>query len=261
MFGEMFGFGGGRSQARSRTSRGKDIEVSVPLTFAEAAFGAEKTVELYKPVACSECDGAGIPPGAKMLACKTCGGQGRVRQVQRTILGSFETVATCGACGGVGNVPEKACSRCGGTGLIKETRKLTVKIPAGIDDGETVRIAGEGEAGYRGGRAGDLYLHARVAADKRFQRKGFDIFSQIEIPFSEAALGAVEEVETLDGAVELKITSGIQSGEEIRLKGRGVVRLGSSGRGDHYVRVIVRTPKNPSRKAKDLLQQLRDEGF
>ena len=261
MFGEMFGFGGGRAQARSRTSRGKDIEMAVPLTFAEAAFGVEKPVELYKPVGCQACSGTGIPPGAKMQTCKTCGGQGRVRQIQRTILGSFETVATCGTCGGVGNVPEKMCGPCGGSGLVKETKKMTVKIPAGIDGGETIRVSGEGEAGARGGRAGDLYLHARVSPDKRFERRGFDVFSRIEIPFTEAALGTVKAVDTLDGPVDLKIPAGIQSGEDIRLKGKGVVRLGSSGRGDHYVRVIVETPKSLSRKAKNLLQQLRDEGF
>lgn len=260
MFGEMFGMGRQRSNVKSQR-RGNDIEVTVPLTFSEAAFGVEKTVELYKPSACSACSGTGIPPGAKLQTCKTCGGQGRVRQVQRTILGSFEAVATCSACDGVGNVPEKTCSSCGGTGVVKETKKLTVKIPAGIDDGETIRISGEGEAGFRGGRSGDLYLHARVSPDKRFVRKGFDVFSQIEIPFSEAALGAVKVVETLDGPVDLKVPASIQSGEEIRLKGKGIVRLGSSGRGDHYVRVIVETPKSPSRRAKDLLQQLREEGF
>ena len=259
MFGDMFGMGGrrgGESQAR----RGRDIEVSVRLPFHDAAFGAERAIELRKPVACSACDGTGVPHGAKMQKCGACNGQGRVRQIQRTILGSFEAVATCSTCGGVGNVPEKRCEKCAGEGAVRETRSIRVKIPAGIDDGESIRLSGEGEAGTRGGRSGDLFLRVRVDSDKRFERDGFDLRSEIRVPMSEAALGVTREVETLDGAVELKIPSGTQSGDEIRLKGRGITRLGSDSRGDQYVSVIVETPRKLSRRAKELLEELKGEG-
>lgn len=259
MFGEAFGFGGrggGRQQAR-----GNDIEVNAQIGFAEAAFGAEKTFELYKPVACGACSGTGIPPGAKMHPCKRCEGKGRVRQVQRTILGSFEAVATCGECRGVGNVPERHCKECAGEGVRREKKAVTVKIPAGIDEGETIRIQGEGEAGPRGAPAGDLYIHVRVKSDPRYERDGFDVYSNLEVSFSDAALGTTKPVETLDGELEVKIPSGVQSGEEIRLKARGVPHLRGGGRGDHYVRIIVQTPKHLSRKAKQLLEELKDEGL
>jgi molecular chaperone DnaJ len=258
MFGDFFGMGGQRPKAKGQRS-GNDIEMNVSITFHEAAFGVEKAFELYKPSACPACSGTGIPPGAKMKTCEACHGQGRIRQVQRTILGSFESVMTCGKCSGAGNVPEKECKECGGSGLTKEKKRLAVRIPAGIDDGETIRLAGQGEAGPRGAKAGDLYLHVRVQPDKRFVREGFDLRSEFGIGFADAALGAVRDVETLDGTVELKIPAGIQSGEEIRLKGRGVPRLNGTGRGDHYVRVVVKTPEKLSRRAKELLEQLKDE--
>ncbi len=260
MFGDMFGFGGARGGGQRRQARGGDIQVNLNVTFSEAAFGVEKAIELYKPVPCGACSGTGIPPGSKMITCKTCAGQGRVRQVQRTMLGSFETVATCSACQGTGNAPEKECKDCGGAGVKREKVSMTVKIPGGIDHGETMRIQNGGEAGPRGAQAGDLYLHIRVQSDARFERDGVDVYSNLEIGFADAALGTEKEVETLDGAITIKIPSGIQSGEEIRLKGRGVTRLRASGRGDHYVRVRVRTPKHLSKKARQSLEGLREEG-
>lgn len=256
MFGDMFGFGGGRGR---RQARGGDIEVNLTVTFAEAAFGVEKTIELYKPVACADCSGTGIPPGAKMHPCKACNGQGRVRQVQRTILGSFEAVTTCATCRGTGNVPEKECKTCSGAGVKREKAAIKVKIPAGIDHGETIRVQGQGEAAGHGVPPGDLYLHIRIQTDPRFERDGFDVYSNLDIGFAEAALGTERKVETLDGEITVKVPSGVQSGEEIRLKGRGVTHLRDAARGDHYVRVTVRTPKHLSRKAKQLLEELKDE--
>lgn len=258
MFGDMFGFGGQRGGRRQ--ARGGDIEVNAQIGFAEAAFGAEKTFELYKPAACKACSGTGIPPGAKMSTCKRCEGKGRVRQVQRTMLGSFESVATCAECRGAGNVPESVCKECAGEGVKREKTSVTIKIPAGIDDGETIRVSGGGEAGVRGTPSGDLYLHIRVKSDPRYERDGFDVYSDLDVAFSEAALGATKPVDTLDGELEVKIPSGVQSGEEIRLKGRGVPHLRGNGRGDHFVRVSVKTPKHLSRKAKQLLEELKDEG-
>lgn len=260
MFGDMFGFGGQGRRSRA-TSRGGDIEVNVTVSFHDAAFGTEKTLELYKPVACGACSGTGIPPGSKMMTCKTCGGQGRVRQMQRTILGSFEAVAPCGPCRGSGNVPEKECKECGGVGVKREKTSMTVKIPAGIDHGETIRVQGGGEAGPHGAQNGDLYLHIRIQPDARLERDGFDVSSNLEIGFADAALGTEKDIETLDGGLTIKVPAGIQSGEEIRLKGRGVTRLQASGRGDHFVRVRIRTPKHLSKKAKQLLEDLREENI
>ena len=234
--------------------------MNVRLSFHEAAFGVERKLELYKPVSCSHCSGAGVEPGSKMVTCETCKGQGRVRRMQRTILGSFESIATCSECGGAGNVPEKECGQCNGSGVKKESKTLTVKIPGGINDGETIRLRGEGEAAGKGGRAGDLYLNVKVNPDERFEREGYDIRSELEVSFSEAALGATKTVDTLDGEEDLKIPAGVQSGEEIRLKGKGTERLQASGRGDHYVKITVVTPKGLSKKAKQLLEELGDEG-
>ncbi len=258
MFGDMFGMGGGRARRRAQ---GGDIEVNATIGFAEAAFGVEKTIELYKPVRCAACSGTGIPSGAKMHTCKTCGGQGRVRQMQRSILGSFEAVVACGACHGTGNVPEKECKECGGAGVRREKVSLQVRIPAGIDHGETIRIPGQGEAAGHGGAPGDLYLHVRVQSDPRFERDGSDVYSNLRIRFSEAALGAEREIETLDGPVTLRVPAGTQSGAEIRLKGRGVVKLRASGRGDHFVRVTVETPSHLSRKTRQLMEELGKEGL
>mgnify|MGYP000305291681 CR=1 FL=1 len=256
MFGDMFGAGGRRG---GRQARGGDIEVNLTVSFAEAAFGVEKDIELYKPVQCAACSGTGIPPGSKMHPCKACGGQGRVRQMQRTILGSFEAVVACTQCRGTGNVPEKECKDCGGAGVRREKSSVRVRIPAGIDHGETIRMQGQGEAAGHGGASGDLYLHIRLQSDARFERDGFDVYSPMKISFPEAALGTEKEVETLDGVLTVKIPPGIQSGEEIRLKGRGVHRLQASGRGDHFVRVTVLTPMHLSKKARQLLEELGKE--
>ena len=260
VFGEMFGMGGRRGSS-PRTRRGGDIETTVRLEFRAAAFGCEKTLELYKPADCERCSGSGVAPGSKLKSCAECDGKGRVRQTQRTILGTFESVVTCPVCEGVGKVPEKPCDECHGTGIRKLSKKLTVKIPAGIDDGERIRVTGEGEAVGHGGRSGDLYLQIRVQPDKRWERDDFDLRSTIKTTISEAALGATQEVETLDGPVKLKIPAGSQSGDEIQLRGCGVTRLGHASRGDHFFTVRVEIPKKLGRKARELLEKLQDEGL
>ncbi len=256
MFGEMFG---GQRGGGHRSQRGRDIEMTVKLTFEEAAFGVEKKIDLFKPVACAHCSGSGVEPGSKLSQCQTCKGQGRVRTVQRTILGSFESAMTCGTCDGTGNVPEKVCKECSGAGVKRASKTITVRVPAGINNGETIRVTGEGEAAPKGGRSGDLYLHARVADDPRWERDGFDVRSELGISFSEAALGTTKHVDTLDGSIEVKVPAGTQSTEEIRLKGRGITKLGTSNRGDHYVHVTVKTPMKLSKRARDLLTELGQE--
>ncbi len=253
-FGDIFGFGNGRGQ-KSRPARGSDIEARLEINFLEAIFGAEKTISFSKAVTCSHCKGEGAEPGSKIDTCSTCKGSGHVTQVQRTIFGQMQVQAVCPTCHGEGKMITKPCSKCSGSGVTKETVELTVKIPAGIDTGETIRLTGQGEAGPKGAPAGDLYLHIRVAADKRFNRQGENILSEVDISFPQAALGTSIDVETVDGIVTLKIPAGTQSGKVFMLKDKGVPSLRGRGRGDHLVTVIVKTPTNLSRQQKKLLEE------
>lgn len=259
-FGDIFG-GGGRSRrgGSRRARKGQDIQVDVEIDFKEAVFGTEQILRLYKNSACDVCAGLGVEPGSKMTACKECGGQGQVSSVQRTVFGSFQTATVCPACHGQGEKAEKSCQHCGGRGVLKKNEEIKVKIPAGIDGGEAIRLTGYGEAASRGGQPGDLYVRIHVRPDSRFTRQDFDINTKKNISFSQAALGATVEVETVDGPVKLAVPEGVQSGQLIRLKGKGVTRLHDSGRGDLYVEVVVETPKKLNRKQKELFKQLEEE--
>jgi molecular chaperone DnaJ len=266
-FGEAFGFGGGQSRGRKRerAERGDDIEVILNIEFSEAVFGTEKEISLKKAVRCDKCQGNGVEPGSKIEECKTCGGSGRTRKVQRTILGNVQIQMTCSDCGGEGRAHTQKCSKCSGTGAISEIVKLKIKIPAGVDTGNTIRIQSQGEAGKRGGAGGDLYLKIKVNHDKRFSRNGFNILSKVYINFTQAALGDKIEIETVDGLEKLKIPEGCQSGTVFTLKEKGVPHLeakrtfsgGYSKRGDQLVEVIVKTPTNLNKKQKQLLEDLR----
>ncbi|HLM83932.1 MAG TPA: molecular chaperone DnaJ [Candidatus Bathyarchaeia archaeon] len=257
IFGEIFqqaGFGGrGR---RSRANRGEDIQVDVEITFSEMAHGAEKEFELYKRVKCDRCGGDGVEPGSKKVECPTCKGAGEIRTTRRTILGTFAQSSVCPTCQGAGKIPEKKCTKCGGEGRMREYEKIKIKIPAGIKDGQTIRLEGLGESGERGGEAGDLYANVHVLSDERFERKEDDIYSEAKISFSQAALGDKIDVETIDGGVKLKIPAGTQSGEVFRLKGHGVKHLSRFGHGDQYVKIQVVTPKNLTREQKEALEKL-----
>ena len=250
IFGDIFGVGGRR---RRRTARGQDIQVDMDVSFEESVFGIEKEVTLTKPSSCERCAGTSAEPGAKMKTCSECQGSGTQTRAQQTILGSMQTRVTCGDCRGRGEVPEQNCSDCMGTGVKRATKTLTITIPAGIEPGATLRMRAEGEA-IPGGEPGDLYVRLHVGKDARFEREGFHIVSHIKIGFTQAALGDKIDVETVDGSVELKIPSGVQSGAQLRLKGRGIPSRG--GRGDHYVILEVVTPKKLSREQKKLLEDL-----
>jgi molecular chaperone DnaJ len=245
----------------TRARRGKDIQMDLTVDFLESIFGAEKEISLYKDMLCAACGGEGAAAGSKKVSCKTCGGTGQIVKQSRILFGTFQSVAPCPDCGGAGQRAEKNCPECGGAGAVKGEETLLVKIPAGISDGEAIRLSGKGEAGRHGAPAGDLYVRINVRPDKRFEREGFDILNEKEITFSQAALGTAVEIETVDGAVELKIPAGIQSGEVIRLRNKGVPHLGGSGRGDHLVTIIVKTPRKLSKRAKRLLEELEEEGI
>jgi len=260
ILGDLFGggFGGGRSRARART-RGRDIEIDLQLDFQEAVFGADKKIELNILDTCDHCNGNSAEPGSKITECKTCKGKGQVQQVQRTILGQIQTVTVCPDCQGDGKSYEKPCSKCSGQGRIKKNKQIPIKIPAGIDNNMTLKMAGEGEAGLKGNQAGDLYIHVHIQPDPDFNRQSDNILSKAEINFSQAALGDKIPVKTIDGSVDLKIPAGTQSGKVLSLKGKGVPRFQRHGRGDHLVEVIVKTPEKLSKEQKKVFEELKSK--
>jgi len=253
--GDIFGFGGGRGQ-RQRQRAGADMQMLVEVSFTEAVFGTEKELNFRKKIKCNHCKGNQAEPGSKIEDCKTCNGTGRVNKVQRTILGNVQVQAVCDNCEGEGKTYEKKCSKCSGSGVVVDTVNLKVKIPAGIDDGESIRLSGQGEAGEKGMPAGDLYLRIRVKEDANFVRDGYDIRTKKEISFTDASLGAKIDIETVEGVVKLKIPAGTQSGTIFKIRAKGIARLRQSGKGDHFVKVNIRTPKSLTRKQKELLKEL-----
>lgn len=258
IFGDIFGFGGSRRQ-RTRKTKASDINVSLNIDFKEAVFGVDKLIDLHKTVSCPHCEGSGAEPGAKIETCQTCGGAGQVQRIQNSFFGQIRSYAVCPACQGQGSTASKKCTECRGKGVVKDTKRIKVKIPAGIDSGQTIRLANEGEAAGPGGKPGDLFIQIEVNPDSYFRREGNDIYTEQKITFSQAALGTTTEVETVDGPVKLKIPSGTQSEKLFRLKDKGVPHLQGRGRGDHYVKIVVKTPTHLSRKGKELLEELAEE--
>ena len=257
IFGDIFGFGKHGGGARSGApAQGNDIQTEMQIEFKDAAFGAEKVIDLYKYATCSHCSGSGAEPGSKIETCKTCNGQGKVERVQQTVLGAFRTAAVCPDCRGEGKKYDKKCKECSGDGRVKESEKIKVKIPAGIAEGETIRLSGKGEVGIKGAQAGDLYITMRVVNDPNFNREGDDILSEVDISISQAALGDKINILTLDGEVTLKVPSGTQSGKVFSLKGKGTHHLRTRGRGDHLVTVNIKIPVKLSRDQKKLFEQL-----
>ena len=260
IFGEMFGFGGRQTRgSRSHKARGRDVQVDVELSFKEAAFGVEKNLSLRLQSKCEVCRGVGGEPGSDMTTCQTCKGQGQVIQVQRTILGAMQTVTTCNDCHGSGKKHSKKCKHCGGDGILAKNVDLKVKIPAGIDNGQSIRLSGHGEAAPHGGESGDLFVQVHIKPQKVFHREGFDVYNDLEINFSQAVLGDKVEVETIDGVIKIVIPEGTEHGALIRLKGHGIQYLSRSGRGDHYVRIKIRIPKKLSRDLRKKLEEMKEE--
>ncbi len=261
IFGDFFGGGGSASARRGRASaaKGQDIQVDVELDFKESAFGVEKDISLRKQSACDVCSGTGAEPGSKMDKCHTCGGQGQMMQNQRTIFGVMQSAVVCPDCEGQGEKSSKKCKHCGGDGILSKTSSIKVKLPAGINDGEAIRLSGYGEAAPRGGGAGDLYVRVHIRARKGWERDGFDVYSELEINFPQAVLGDKVNVETLDGTEKMVVPEGIESGQLIRLKGHGVTHLGHTTRGDHYVKIKIRVPRKISRDARKKLEELKSE--
>ena len=257
IFSSVFGT---QSRTSSRKKRGKDIQVDVEIDFSEMVRGAKRQINLRKSTVCNNCSGTGGEKNSQEKTCATCGGAGRVQKVGSSFFGNFSQVVECPDCAGMGRVQEKKCAKCGGDGRIMEDNRLEIDIPAGIDNNQALSMSGAGEAGSRGGRAGDLFINVHVKPHKLFVRKGQDILSSVEIPFSTSALGGEVIIETIEGLLTLKIPSGTQAGEQFRVRGKGVPDLHSGVRGNQIVKVIVRTPKKLSREQKNLLEELKRLG-
>jgi len=258
-FGDIFSqfFGGGASGGRHQgPTRGRDVETSLTLSFEQAIFGVEQDISLDMDDECTHCHGSTVEPGHSMKTCPTCKGAGQQARVMNTIFGQIQQAVTCESCRGTGKVPEKACTVCRGKGTQRRKQSVTLKIPAGVDDGTTMRVSGHGEA-VGGGSRGDLYVHIRVKAHKKFTREGDIILSEETVSMVDAALGVEIDVETVDGSVRMKIPAGTQSGTDFKLSGHGVPHVRSSARGAHIVSIVVETPTKLSRQQKELLEQFR----
>ncbi|HEY5588755.1 MAG TPA: molecular chaperone DnaJ [Candidatus Paceibacterota bacterium] len=257
IFGDMFGGGSTRSSKNSR--RGRDIQTEIDLSFEESIFGVVKKVNISKQSTCDICRGTGGKVGTKMNTCKTCGGQGKVREIKRSILGSFETVKTCDTCMGSGSIPSEKCSTCRGAGVYKKQKEIELNIPAGINNSEMLKMAGAGED-IQGGPSGDLYIKVYVKSHILFKRDGLNLTMDLPIKLTEALLGTVYNLKTLEGnTIEIKIPEGINHHELLRVKGKGVPS--SRGRGDIILKIIVKIPTKLSRKAKETIEELKKEGL
>jgi molecular chaperone DnaJ len=257
-FGDIFGFGTGRGGRRSRQTmrRGADLQYRVDLEFEEAVFGVEKEIEVTRDEICETCQGSGAEPGTSPVRCSVCNGTGEVRQVRQTILGSMVQVATCTTCNGSGETISTPCHTCNGRGLVRRTLRKIVKIPAGVDSGNQIRLAGEGQPGLNGGPNGNLYLVINVRPPKYFRRKENDILLDLDINVAQAALGAEVEVPTVDGLATLRIPAGIQPGKVLRMRNKGIPHLRGSGRGDQLVLVNVEIPNHLTKEQRELFEQL-----
>lgn len=252
-FGGGGGFAGGR---RGGPPRGGDMEVVVDLTFEQAVFGTKAPVEVELPSPCDTCEASGAAPGTHPSTCSTCGGAGQVRQVRQSMLGQMVTARPCPACGGQGQVVTSPCPDCGGQGRRPVDRTYTVDIPPGVDDGNTLRLPGYGPAGPRGGPAGDLYVHLRVATHPRFTREGTQLVHELHLSPGQAALGVAFDFETLDGREQLTVPAGTQPGQVFRLRGQGVPRVRGRGRGDLEVRVVLDVPTDLGEEEQGLYRRL-----
>ena len=252
-FGGFSGFSG--SQRRNAPQKGENVRVNLSISFDEAAFGCTKEISIPRIEDCSECGGTGAAKGTSAEVCSECSGTGTVRVQQRTPFGVMSSTAPCSKCGGTGKIIKSPCPKCSGKGKVRRTKKISVNIPAGIDNGQTVSLRGQGHAGLNGGPKGDLLITVSVKAHPLFERDGSSVLFEMPISFVQATLGAEVEVPTLDGKVKYTIPEGTQTGSVFRLKGKGIPYLNGSSRGDQYITVYIVTPKNLSSEQKELLRK------
>ncbi len=256
LFGSMFGGG-----ARQQSSRGRDIQTEVTINFAEMVTGAKKDIHVQRYVQCATCHGNGGKPGTKEERCKKCAGKGHIQRTVQSMLGPIAQNVVCDECEGRGTVFTQKCEECRGDGRIQKTEKISVDIPAGISDGQTIALTGQGNVGVQGAQSGDLLVTVRVTPHKNLTREGDNIHSTQSITFTQAVLGDKIEVETVEGNVMMKVPAGTQSGEVFRIRNKGVPHLRGFGRGDHLVTIKIVTPQKVSRAQKKILEQLKKEGL
>ncbi|KNG93337.1 molecular chaperone DnaJ [Pseudaestuariivita atlantica] len=250
LFGDMMG--GGRGGGRNRAARGSDLRYNLRVTLEEAFTGLQKTIQVPTSVQCGSCEGSGAEGGAEPTTCPTCSGMGKVRAQQ----GFFTVERTCPTCSGLGQIIKNPCATCGGQGRVEKDRALSVNIPAGVETGTRIRLGGEGEAGMRGGPAGDLYIFIEVAKHPIFERDGMNLFCRVPVSMASAALGGDIEVPTIDGGrARVKIPAGSQSGRQMRLRGKGMPALRGAGKGDMFIELAVETPVNLTSRQKELLKE------
>lgn len=256
--GDIFGdlFGGGN---RRRQRRGDDLQTSISLDFKESIFGVEKEIRITKPSTCNTCHGNGAKPGTDLKTCDQCNGSGQVKNIQRTILGSIATTQICSKCEGVGKIPKEECHTCKGKGVINEARTIKVSVPAGIQNGETLRLQGMGEA-IKAGPSGDLYVRVSVTPHKTITRQHHDLFSTLSIKLTDALLGATYAVETLDGQQTVTVPAGTKIGDTVTLKGSGVP-ISAHKRGNFIVKLNISLPEKLSKHAKEVIEELKKEGI
>ncbi|MBU3964619.1 molecular chaperone DnaJ [Patescibacteria group bacterium] len=260
IFDEFFG---GRRTKGEDLRRGDDIQIDVEINLEDTLSSAKKEFKIYKNEICGRCAGTGAEPGTKLKQCQTCRGIGQVQEIKRTVFGTISHNTICPSCQGQGNIPEKICNVCRGDGRIKKEEIIEIIIPAGVDSGQVLKFKGKGEAGRRGGAFGDLYVRVFVREHKVFDRKGDDLFTEIPAQFSQIALGDDIEAPMLEKGkkIFLKVPAGVEPGKIFRISGKGIPRFSSYGRGDLYVKIRVDTPKRLTRKQKELLNKLKQEGL
>ncbi|MDH4330348.1 MAG: molecular chaperone DnaJ [Candidatus Moranbacteria bacterium] len=258
IFSDIFGAAQG---GFSRQESGRDIQVDTEINFEDVISGVEKKISLYKRVVCDSCGGSGGEAGSKEEKCSSCGGSGQIRRTVKSILGTFSQASVCPDCNGKGKSFSEKCKKCGGDGRRNEDVEISVSIPAGINNGQSISLSGQGEAGPHGAPSGDLFVTVHVRPQNKFEREGDNIITEEKIKITQSILGDKIEVETVDGKVKMKVPSGTRSGEVFRIRSKGVPHLRGGGRGDHLVKVIVDTPRSLSRAQKKLIKELSEEGL
>lgn len=259
LFGSMFGMGGSGSRRSGGPSRGRDLQVAYTITLEQAFTGTKADITYWRLESCTTCKGTGASPGSKIDTCTTCRGTGQTQRLMRTAFGTLSQVSACQECNGEGRKISDPCKTCKGSGHDRHKRTVEVQVPAGIESGQSLRVQGQGEVGGRNGVPGDLYVEVQVSEHPRFHREGTDLLSEIIVTFPQAVLGATIPFDTLDGHLDLQVPAGVESGQTLRLRGKGMPHLRGTGRGDLHVRVRVVTPAKVTEKARKLLQELSDE--
>ncbi len=259
-FGDIFDmfFGGGRRRDPNAPRQGADLQYTMVLNFEEAIFGKETDIEIPKDETCETCDGSGAKPGTKPKTCSQCNGSGQLNVEQNTPFGRVVNKRVCNQCNGTGKIIPEKCTTCGGAGKVKKRKKIHINIPAGIDDGQQIRVAGQGEPGENGGPPGDLYVVVQIRSHEFYKRDGDHVFCEMPITFAQAALGDEVEIPTVHGKVKLKVPAGTQTGKTFRLKGKGAPNVRGYGHGDQHVKIRVITPTNLTDRQKELLRELNE---